>query len=116
MIIEIKYNVGDSIRYIERRTHEVWGSCPCCDKSGYIIGADGEKYDCPNCEGKGQVFEGDLESEEEKTGTISSMHVVYDSNYFGRRGREPWIYYNIPQSNYNINQDDVIERIFTEEE
>lgn len=116
MIIEIKYNVGDSIRYIERKTHEVWGPCTCCDGSGYITGFDGEKYDCPNCEGKGQVFEGELESEEEKTGTVSSVHVVYDSNYYGHRGKKPWIYYNIPQNHYNINQEDVIERIFTEEE
>ena len=116
MIIEVKYNVGDSIRYIERKNHEVWGPCPCCDGFKYITGADGEKYECPVCEGKGQVLEGELESEEEKTGTISSIHVIYDSNYHGRAGREPWVYYNIPQDRYNIDQKDIIERIFTEEE
>ena len=45
MIIDVKYNLGDNIKYIERKEYEDYGSCPCCNQTGEIIGVDGEKYD-----------------------------------------------------------------------
>lgn len=115
MIIEVKYNIGDSIRYIERKDHITWKPCLCCDKNGYIVGADGEKYDCPVCEGRGRV-EGEIKTEEEeKTGTIKTIHVHFDSEMASFHGK-PDIYYTTPQSIHHIDQEDIIERIFTEEE
>lgn len=115
MIIDVKYNPGDNIRYIERKQHEVYGPCPCCDQTGKITGADGEKYECPNCEGSGEVYEGMIESEEEKTGTIKTFAVSYN-NEMECYHRKPWIYYTTPQSSYHIMQDDIIEKIYSEEE
>lgn len=110
MIIDIKYNLGDNIRYIERKQHEVYGPCPCCDQVGEIIGADGEKYECPNCEGSGKVYEGMIESKKEKTGTIKAFAVSYNSEMECYHGK-PWIYYITPHSSYHIMQDDIIEKI-----
>ena len=81
MMIDVKYNIGDSIRYIEKTSHPVWGCCPCCEGEKYIIGADGEQYECPKCEGNG---------------TVDSYH------------GKPNIYYTIPQSFYHIQQEDIL--------
>ena len=42
MIIDVKYNLGDNIRYIERKRHVTYGPCPCCNQVGEIIGVDGK--------------------------------------------------------------------------
>lgn len=115
MIIDIKYKPGDNIKYIERQLHEVYGSCPCCNQTGEIIGADGKKYECPNCEGSGKVYEKTIESEEEKTGTIKAFTVNYDSRMECYHGK-PWIYYTTPHSSYHIMQEDIIEKVYSEEE
>ncbi len=109
MIIEVKYDIGDNIEFIERCGHEVYGPCPCCGKKGYIVGEDGEEYDCPVCKGAKTICEGTIKTEEKKTGTIKSFRVKYDSDM--ECYEKPWIYYNIPQSTYNIAQEDVIRKI-----
>lgn len=115
MIIDVKYNLGDNIRYIERKRHETYGPCPCCNQVGEIIGVDGKKYECPNCGGSGEVFEGMIESKEEKTGTIQSFIVSYHSDMECYH-EKPWIYYTTPHSSYHIMQDDIIEKVYSKEE
>ena len=111
MTIDVKYNVGDNIRYIKENFYPVWEPCPCCDGKKYIIGADERKYQCPNCEGHGKVMmEDDMRTEEEKTGTIDSVHVTYDSNMDSYHGK-PNIFYTIPQSVYHIPQENVLGKI-----
>lgn len=115
MKIEVKYNIGDNIRYIQRTPHAVYVECPCCGGEGWIFGADKKIYDCPNCEGFGKICEKEIESEEEKTGTIKTFAVSYNSEMECYHGK-PWIYYTTPQSLYRIMQDDIIEKIYSEEE
>ncbi len=110
MTIDVKYNIGDNIRYIEKISHPVWGRCPCCDGEKYIVGVDGEHYECPKCGGNGKVHEGDLNVETEKTGTIKSVHIHYDSDMDFYHGKSN-IYYSIPQGSYHIRQEDVLEKI-----
>lgn len=107
MTIDVKYNVGDNIRYIEKIFHPVWDRCSCCKGEKYIIGADEKQYECPKCKGNGKVCEGGLNVEDKKTGTIKSIHIRYDSNIDGK----PNIYYTIPQSVYHIQQEDILEKI-----
>ena len=113
MIIDIKYNIGDNIRYIERKRREVYGPCPCCDQTGEIIGADGEEYECPNCDGSGRVYKETIKTEEEKTGTIKTFVVSYNSEMECYHGK-PWIYYTTPHSSYHIMQEDVIGKVISD--
>lgn len=110
MTIDVKYNIGDNIRYIEKISHLVWGRCPCCEGEKYIIGADGEQYECPKCEGNGKIREENLNVEDEKTGTIKSIHIHYDSDIDSYHGK-PDIYYIVPQSVYHIQQEDILGKI-----
>ena len=110
MTIDVKYNIGDSIRYIEKISHLVWDLCSCCKGEKYIIGADGEQYECPKCEGNGKIRKENLNVEDEKTGTIKSIHIHYDSDISSYHGK-PDIYYTIPQSFYHIQQADVLGKI-----
>lgn len=115
MIINVKYDIGDTIRYIEKKRNYVYGSCPCCNKTGEITGADGEKYECPNCKGSKKVCKGITESEEEKTGTIKTINVSYDSGMECYHGKS-WIYYTTPHSSYHIMQEDIIEKIVSDQD
>lgn len=108
MIINVKYDIGDTVRYIEKIIDPVWEPCPCCNGKKYIIGADKEKYQCPNCEGEGKVEGEDAFVEKEKTGTIQTIHVYYNS---GSCYDKPSIYYTIPQSVYQIQQEDILEKL-----
>ena len=107
MTIDVKYNIGDSIRYIEKISHPVWDLCSCCKGEKYIIGADGEQYECPKCEGNGKIRKENSNVEDEKTGTIKSIHIHYDSDMDSYHGK-PNIYYTIPQSVYHIQQEDIL--------
>lgn len=113
-IINIKYDVGDNIRYIERKRKPILIDCPCCGGSGKIIGKDGNLYDCGECEGQGKYHVDSWEEELcEKTGTICRVSVRYDTSMSSFYGKAE-IYYNVPHSTKNISQDDVIERIESE--
>lgn len=109
MIIDVKYDIGDVVKYIERRKDKVFGPCSCCDGDGYITGNDDVKYVCPKCKGGKQDFLGEKVSEEEKVGTLSSIHVRYDSNFDESFGRNKLlIYYHVPRSDYCIKQEDIV--------
>lgn len=111
--INIKYAVGDSVRYLNKIYHQIMEVCPCCSGDGKITGKDGEEYYCPKCEAVGQIATGKYSQEiNEKTGTISSVHVHYDSNGLGAVN----ITYRIPQADKDIKEEDIIERIISEEE
>lgn len=116
MNINVKYDIGDVIKYMMKIRHEVFDKCPCCYGDGYVIGQDGRQYECSECEGTGSVSTGKyLVEAQEKEGTISSIHVHFDSNYSSFDGK-PKIYYNVPQTIYKIMQEDVIEKIVSQEE
>ena len=110
MIIEIKYNVGDNIRYTYSDYVTKYVKCPCCDGSGYIVGKNGKVYDCPNCDPDhwGQIKDGYDIFKHEVTGTISAFHVNYDSTL-----KKPIIYYSTPQDS-KIFQEDIIERVVSD--
>lgn len=110
MIINVKYDVGDNIRYIDRTSHCAYIICPCCEGKKYITGADNLRYICPNCDGTGKIEEGIIETEEIKTGTIKEVIVRYSSGMDCYQ-KEPWIRYRIPQSVNNIKQEDILEKI-----
>lgn len=114
----IKYDIGDNIRFIYKNKKDIMVTCPCCNGVGIVIGYDGSEYDCPECEGNKEVFSGKVSIEaEEREGTISSIHLHYDSNLYSSNGKGfVNLYYQIPQSNYHIKQGDIIEKIVSEEE
>ena len=117
-IIQIKYDVGDNIRFFDIKKEAIKIECPCCGGSGHIIGYDNQEYECGECEGEGTIQTGEYKEYKcEKTGTISSVHVHYDSNMI-RHGKfgEPAIYYNTLHSRSNIYQEDIIEKIVGEQE
>ena len=116
MIIEVKYGVGDAIKYLKKKRKEIIDECPCCGGTGNVEGVDGNLYDCGYCDSTGFIETGRYEEEvEELIGTISSVHVAYDSN-IARKGQlgKVQISYCVPQSYYNIMQEDIIEKIESE--
>lgn len=114
--IYIKYDVGDNIRFIYSKQEDIFITCPCCNGLGNIIGYNGDEYECPECEGRKKIKTGHVRIiEEEREGTIASVHVHYDSNLYAGRGKGSVnIYYQIPQSNHHIYQDNIIEKIVSE--
>lgn len=118
MQINILYDVGDKIRYVQPHQQEIVKNCSCCAGTGQIVGRDGLIYECGECEGSGIKRTGKYRvTTEERTGTISSVHVAYDSNMCRGRGKDlgyVYIYYNVPQNHYNIDQEDIIEKIVSE--
>lgn len=115
-IIKIKYDVGDNIRFFDIEKEAIKIECPCCGGSGYVVGHDKQDYECGECEGYGTIQTGEYkEHKYEKTGTISSVHVSYDSNviHHGKFG-EPIVYYKTQHNNKNIYQEDIIEKIIGE--
>ena len=116
--IIVKYDVGDKIKYIRQHQQEIVKNCPCCAGEGQIVGRDGLIYDCGECEGSGVHKTGKYRvTTEECIGTISSVHVAYDTNMCRGRSKNlgnVYIYYNVPQSRYNIDQEDIIEKIVSE--
>ena len=116
MKIEPKYNIGDNIRYVQREEHKIYETCPCCAGTGIMIGRDGNEYDCGECEGNKRVFYGKYNViENAREGTVSSVHVHYDSNLCSKGGIGiVKIYYRTPHHNYNIDENDIFEKIITE--
>jgi len=113
MNINVKYNIGDKIRYFEKDSVPIFKICPCCGGRTYIMGLDSMVYKCPNCEGDGQIYTGETKIEkQEKIGIIKAIHINYDSDsdYYKKRG--PEIYYtvsSISSNSYNIEQNDIFE-------
>ena len=56
MIINIKYNINENIKYIDKNPRMFFKACHCCNGLGYIIGADNIKYNCPFCKGEKETF------------------------------------------------------------
>ena len=111
--INIKYNVGDVIRYKVQREEFKHLPCPCCGGPGWIPGMDKMKYECPECEGHGWIEGPARVVEEIKEGTIARVHAEYDSAVAGGK---VYIYYKIPQRHNYVYQEDVIERVVSFEE
>ena len=112
--INIKYDVGDNIKYIHRIHKDIMDECPCCGGTGQIIGVDGKWYECGECEGSGKIYSGKqeiIESIEE--GTICDVHAHYDSNVLPKMDKAI-IYYRTPHNTKKIMEEDIIERIVSE--
>lgn len=77
MIIEVKYRVGDVVQYIKEEIHNDVVECPCCGGEGQIVGKDGNKYDCPYCNGGLEDINKEVIREVKKVSKIKRVHVYY---------------------------------------
>lgn len=104
MIIDVKYDIGDKVKYVYREQHRILEKCGCCGGNKAIIGLDYKEYRCPKCDGTGCIYIGHMEHEEVREGVVWGVEVEYRSV----RDKRPIINYNMP---HKISQDDVIEVI-----
>lgn len=111
MTINIKYNIGDNIRYIYKEWTPKYIKCSCCNGKGRIIGFDLKQYDCPNCGSRGEIKDGCSLKKEIKEGTISCIFAQYDSRLFDRTT----IWYGTPHDP-KIFENDIIEKVVSEQE
>lgn len=51
MIIETKYNIGDTVWQILKEQDRVFEPCGACDGTGRVQLTDGIRYSCPACKG-----------------------------------------------------------------
>lgn len=111
MIIDVKYQVGDNVKYIHKEYVTEYIKCPCCDGKGFIMGHDNMKYNCPSCGISGQIKDGHKIREEVREGTISYVFAQYDT----RLKDSIIIWYGTPHDP-KIFQSDIIERMVSEQE
>lgn len=112
MKIDVKYAVGDKIRYWRIDRKERYATCGCCGGLGWIEGKDKYNYPCPECDEFGKILAGVEEIKVEDEGTISAVHVHYDSNIMTKKGYGVVnIYYSLPQKAEHIQQEDIIGKI-----
>ena len=93
MIIDVKYNVGDKVKwksFVETKDHV---TCPFCGGKNVINGEDGSQMICPRCYGNGNIV---VEKEIDREGSIIQILVSYNSN-------EKQKYIGGPEILYNIN-------------
>lgn len=108
MIINIKYDVGDTIEYKQYQSHKIYITCPCCNGEKSIIGQNGQKYFCPECNGVGRIDNGEEITEELVTDAIRTVHVQYDSNMNDGKVR---IFYAVGRSGVYVEQENIIRRL-----
>lgn len=113
MIIDVKYNVGDCIKFYKKNWTEKYVKCGCCNGEGSIIGYNGKRYDCGHCGGKGVIRDGYDVEEELKESIISSVHFQYDSDAIEKKKLKIW--YKTPRES-RILQEDIIEKVVSEQE
>lgn len=111
MIINVKYDVGDTIKYVHTDHRRTFGKCECCGGGGNIIGMDYKAYTCPRCHGTGMAHIGWMDESEEKEGTIWQVIVEYDSHGYDK----PVIKYSTPHEPC-ILEEEIIERVVSEQE
>lgn len=102
MNIEIKYNIGDVIKYRTTNTTTETAPCTFCNGSKTIQGHDNSVLPCPRCNGTGIMH---LTETREGTATINQFSVNYDSG----SNTVPTIIYRTP--NGQFKQEDIIETV-----
>ena len=100
MIIDIKHNVGEKIRFRLPQDSSEYSSCTFCDGSGKISGYDNSVAICPVCKGIGEVQK-KVFVEGESTIRIVTV------NYNSKTDLAPKVVYIC--DGYNIPADNVLE-------
>lgn len=92
MLIDIRYAIGDQVRYKQTATIVDKKACSFCNESGKVVSLfDGTSEECPRCEGKGYIEKevlGNLEYE----GTIQDIQVYYFGDH---QDKEPYVLYRM---------------------
>ena len=108
-IIEFKYDIGDVVRFKGVKFKIKREECQFCGGKGQVKGLDGTYNFCPVCDGDGKI-ETEVEEKVEMTGTISSMHVHYDSCYWP----EGTPFYHILRYKYQVKEEDILYKLCEE--
>jgi hypothetical protein len=77
MNIDVKYNIGDNVKYYIINTLDMYETCSFCNGRTEIQGADHTILPCPKCNGRGATR---IIRTEEKTGIITDINVYFDSS------------------------------------
>lgn len=111
MLIEVKYAIGDHVRFKNSATIVEKEDCEFCGTIGTITGLDGTVEDCPRCDGKGYT-EKEISSELEYDAVINDIKVYY----CGRNDRvqNPYVLYRMSGWSWGqtwIGEDQILEVI-----
>lgn len=91
MLIEVKYAIGDKVRFRHGVTIVDKDHCSFCDGEGVIRSLfDGTEEECPRCDGKGYT-------EHEYEGSVEDIETIRDIQvyYYGENDKEPYVLYRM---------------------
>lgn len=90
MIIEVKYDIGDKIKWQYGVKSNNYITCPFCNGENVIIGKDGSQIICPKCHGNGNIRE---EIQHERVDIIDGVYVNYVNDKLNNSFNGPEIKY-----------------------
>lgn len=112
-IIKFKYDIGETIKYKMKVYHPIFEVCKFCGGTGQIQGMDETYEECPVCEGQKSNHVRDVLEEKIVEGPISAIHIHYDSNAYPTSDKP---YYSVLRDPHDVKEEDIIERVYSEEE
>ena len=113
MLIDVKYAIGDKVRFKHTVVIVDKEACTFCNESGYVTGADGTTEECPRCEGKGYI-EVEINGELTYEGEIKDIQVYYYENPTSGVTPNPYVMYKMSGWNWSqtwISESSIIEVI-----
>ena len=99
MLIDVKYKIGDKVRFKHPVVAFRRVKCACCDGIGTIIGRDGKEYECPECEGNGYLDEEYKDYDAVHESTIRGIECFC----YGDK-REPYVLYQMSDWKWSQTQ------------
>jgi len=104
MLIEVKYNIDDYIKWKKKVQKQEKETCPFCNGAKNVQGHDNSILPCPRCYGVGMVNKTEYINGE---GNIIAIQVTYDSHRLKDFPNGPKVIYWTDRG--DVEQSDIIE-------
>ena len=88
MTIEVKYSIGDRVKFRHSVSDIDLIPCTFCNCTGKVTGADGTTDDCPRCDGRSAIQE-EYDAIKEFEGIIKRIELHMDGK------KEPYVLYQM---------------------
>lgn len=110
MVVEIKYGIGDRVKFKFAQKEIEYAPCPCCGGRGTIDGVDGNEYECSECDGSGKVEIKSIKVMHDYYNTIDDIKVVWS-----RDKKDAKVYYKMNGWNWSYTwiDEEAIEELLT---
>lgn len=85
MLIEVKWAIGDKVKFIMVTEENIVKECPCCGGSGKVLGVHNGWYECGECEGTGEII-----TEEKRAVETEHIGIIADIKIYWNRCAEKY--------------------------